>query len=100
MVATTGYKYVRVEELADIIRSIRHVVPFLYLDFRSEQRFKNDIKMNACMDWESRISAKTMPLMIHVTFFSPFRNQSLQMQPTLSQQRLASTLTKTVGRFC
>jgi hypothetical protein len=50
MVATIGYKYVRVEELADVIRSTRHVEPFLYLGSRSKSRLKIDIEMNACMD--------------------------------------------------
>lgn len=50
MVAIIGYKYVRVSELADIIRSTRHVVPFLYLDSRKRQRLEDDIEMNACMD--------------------------------------------------
>jgi len=66
MVATTGYKYVRVEELADTIRSTRHVEPFLYLDFEkgtaigNEQQLKLYIKMNACMAWEHRVRATTM----------------------------------------
>jgi len=50
MVATTGYKYVRLKELADTIRSTPHVEPFWYLDSEkgtaigNEQQLKFTLK--------------------------------------------------------